>query len=99
MDALAKIGSLHSATPAQVTIAWLLTQGDDVIPIPGSKQIKYTEENWRSAQVKLSGAEVQEISGLCDAIEAELKNDGRYAAASMAAIYANTPKLEDWKKV
>ena len=98
VDALAKIGLSHSATPAQITIAWLLAQGDDIIPIPGSKQIKYNAENLKSVEIQLSDAEVQEINRLCEVIDTKLKGDNRYAAGAMALIYVDTPKLEGWKK-
>ncbi|KAI0313888.1 NADP-dependent oxidoreductase domain-containing protein [Amylostereum chailletii] len=40
-DALAEIGKAHDATASQVALAWLLAQGDDIIPIPGTKKIKF----------------------------------------------------------
>lgn len=40
VDGLKAIGEKHNATPGQVALAWLLAQGEDVIPIPGTKQIK-----------------------------------------------------------
>ncbi|KAI1406983.1 putative aldo/keto reductase [Hypoxylon sp. FL1857] len=48
-------------TPAQLAIAWLLKQGDDIIPIPGTKKIKYLEENWGALNVHLTDAESAEI--------------------------------------
>lgn len=42
------------ATPAQVALAWLLAQGTDVAPIPGTKQIRYLEENVAADAVTLS---------------------------------------------
>ncbi|KAF4471861.1 aldo-keto reductase [Fusarium albosuccineum] len=48
-------------TTAQLAIAWLLKQGDDIIPIPGTKKLKYFEENWASLDVKLSDEEEAEI--------------------------------------
>ncbi|KAL2076257.1 hypothetical protein VTL71DRAFT_1200 [Oculimacula yallundae] len=46
---------------AQLAIAWLLKQGDDIIPIPGTKHIKYLEENWASQEVQLTDNEEKEI--------------------------------------
>lgn len=40
VDGLKTIGQHHNATAGQVALAWLLAQGDDVIPIPGTRQIK-----------------------------------------------------------
>lgn len=42
------------ATPSQLTLAWLLAKGDDVIPIPGTRRIKYLEENLGAADIRLT---------------------------------------------
>ncbi|KAM0518865.1 hypothetical protein ACHAPE_003855 [Trichoderma viride] len=44
-----------------MALAWLLKQGSDVIPIPGTKRIKYMEANWASLNVHLSDEEEMEI--------------------------------------
>ncbi|KAF9770821.1 hypothetical protein IL306_011568 [Fusarium sp. DS 682] len=44
-------------TPAQLALAWLLRQGDDIIPIPGTKRIKYLEENWAALGVQLEDSD------------------------------------------
>lgn len=57
---MGKLGALakqKGVTPAQLTLAWLLAQGDDVIPIPGTKGVKYLEENWGSLRVELTEEE------------------------------------------
>ncbi|EXK37927.1 alcohol dehydrogenase [Fusarium oxysporum f. sp. melonis 26406] len=46
---------------ARLAIAWLLKQGDDIIPIPGTKRIQYFEENWAALDIVLSGEEEAEI--------------------------------------
>lgn len=48
-------------TSAQLALAWVLKQGDDIFPIPGTKRIKYLEANWASLDVYLSDAEEAEI--------------------------------------
>lgn len=48
-------------TPSQLAIAWVLKQGDDFIPIPGTKRIKYLEANWASLDINLSDEEESEI--------------------------------------
>lgn len=50
-----------SCTTSQLAIAWLLKQGEDIIPIPGTKKIKYLEENWGSLKVHLTDEEEREI--------------------------------------
>ena len=61
IDKLTEIGQKHDATPAQVALAWLLAQGPNVIPIPGTKKIKYLEENWNSLEVKLTDEKEKEV--------------------------------------
>lgn len=46
---------------ARLAIAWLLKQGDDIIPIPGTKRIQYFEENWAALDIVLGGEEEAEI--------------------------------------
>lgn len=56
-------------TTAQLAIAWLLKQGDDIIPIPGTKRMKYVEENWASLDVDLSPEDVSEIRRFLETVE------------------------------
>ncbi|KAL1852458.1 hypothetical protein VTK73DRAFT_9211 [Phialemonium thermophilum] len=53
----------------QLAIAWLLKQGDDVIPIPGTKKIKYLEENWAALDVALTDQEEREIRAFIESSE------------------------------
>ena len=48
----------------QLALAWLLKQGDDIFPIPGTKRVKYLEANWEALDVQLSDAEEAEIRTL-----------------------------------
>jgi aryl-alcohol dehydrogenase-like predicted oxidoreductase len=60
-----KIESLarrKGCTPAQLALAWVLAQGDDIVPIPGTKRRKYLEENLASVNVELTTADLNEIS-------------------------------------
>lgn len=59
-----EIGEAHESTPSQVALAWLLAQGPEVIPIPGTRSVKYLEENAAAVDVRLSGEEVAEIRDL-----------------------------------
>lgn len=54
VDQLGEFARKKGCTTGQLTLAWLLAQGDDVIPIPGTKKIKYLEENWVALQVQLT---------------------------------------------
>src|SRR5581483_2389778 len=53
VDVVKEIASRHNATPAQVALAWLLHQGEDLVPIPGTKRLKYLEENCAASNLKL----------------------------------------------
>lgn len=60
----AAMAEQKSITPAQLALAWVLAQGDDIIPIPGTKKQKYLEENAAAADVVLSTADLQSIEDL-----------------------------------
>jgi len=49
-------------TPSQLALAWLLAQGDDVVPIPGTKQRRYLEENARAVEIVLTAGDLRRIS-------------------------------------
>ena len=55
--ALAAVAATHSATPAQVAIAWLLARSPVMLPIPGTSSVAHLEENLRAAQLRLSAAD------------------------------------------
>ncbi len=50
-------------TPGQLALAWVLSRGEQVVPIPGTKRVAYLEENLAAAEVQLSEAEAEEIAG------------------------------------
>jgi aryl-alcohol dehydrogenase-like predicted oxidoreductase len=56
-----QIAKEKSCTPAQLALAWLLAQGDDIVPIPGTKRKKYLEENAAAVNLKLSPEELARI--------------------------------------
>ena len=56
-----RIADKHQATPAQVALAWVLAQGSDLIPIPGTKRVRYLEENLAAANVSLTSADLSEL--------------------------------------
>ncbi len=51
-------------TPAQVALAWVLAQGEDIVPIPGTKRVKYLEDNLGAASVTLTADELTELDRL-----------------------------------
>lgn len=64
VEEVKNIGKRHSATASQVALAWVLAQGDDMIPIPGTKRVKYLEENSAAADLVLSKEELAELDTL-----------------------------------
>lgn len=71
-------------TPAQLVLAWLLAQGPDVIPIPGTKHIDRLEENLAAARVRLSPADIDRIS---TAIPLGAAAGTRYPEGGMRGVY------------
>ena len=51
-------------TAAQLALAWLLSRGDDVIPIPGTRQEKYLKDNIAATELSLSKVELDQLGGL-----------------------------------
>ncbi|EIN05498.1 Aldo/keto reductase [Punctularia strigosozonata HHB-11173 SS5] len=92
VDGLAEIGKRHGATAGQVALAWLLAQGEDVIPIPGTTQLKYLKENLGAVDVKLTPEEVKEVKEI--AHKADATQGDRYPPFMMKALFADTP---EWK--
>lgn len=71
-------------TTSQLALAWLLKQGDNIIPIPGTKKIKYLEENWGALDVHLSDVEEQEIRKFVESSEIiGSRNPEKYASGSV----------------
>jgi aryl-alcohol dehydrogenase-like predicted oxidoreductase len=60
----ASLAKKKNRTAAQLALAWVLAQGDDIIPIPGTKKRKYLEENAAAVEIQLSAADLQEIDQL-----------------------------------
>jgi aryl-alcohol dehydrogenase-like predicted oxidoreductase len=66
-DEVAAIATEVGATPAQVAIAWLLTKGDDIVPIPGTKRVARLEENVGADAVELTGQQLEKLENLAPA--------------------------------
>jgi len=64
--ALQEIAGERGVTPAQVALAWVLGQGPHVIPIPGTKRIRFLDENLAAADVALTGAEIIKLQQIFD---------------------------------
>lgn len=62
VEAVKAIAAAKEATPAQVALAWLLHQGEDLVPIPGTKRRRYLEENVKALDIALARDEVTRLS-------------------------------------
>jgi aryl-alcohol dehydrogenase-like predicted oxidoreductase len=60
-DKFEVVAKKHGTSAAAVSIAWVFAQGEDVIPIPGTRTIKWLEENTKAAELKLTKEEVAEL--------------------------------------
>ncbi|MFA6300548.1 MAG: aldo/keto reductase [Nocardioides sp.] len=61
VDRVRHIAEAKGCTPGQLALAWVLAQGDDVVPIPGTKRVAYLEENVAAADVTLSEEDLQAL--------------------------------------
>jgi aryl-alcohol dehydrogenase-like predicted oxidoreductase len=61
VDKITSIAHDKGCTPGQLALAWVLAQGDDVAPIPGTKRVKYLEENAAASDVELSPADIEAL--------------------------------------
>lgn len=64
VDQVKAIAQEKGVTPAQLAIAWLLAQGEDMVPIPGTKRRKYLEENIAAVEIELSSKELERINAV-----------------------------------
>ena len=85
VDVVRGIAAEKGCTPAQVALAWLLGKSDDIVPIPGTKRIKYLEENAAAASIALSAKE----SAVLEHALSNLPISGeRYTAEGMKGVNA-----------
>ena len=61
VDGIKKIAAEKGCTPAQLALAWVLAQGDDIVPIPGTRRIKYLDDNLGALDVALSAPDLARI--------------------------------------
>ncbi len=80
VDEVQAVAAEAGATPAQIALAWLLAQGNDIAPIPGTRRVARVEENTAADSIQLSGGQLERLSNLTPA------SGERHNEASMAAI-------------
>ncbi len=64
VDVIRGIAEAHDATPGQIALAWVLSRGEDVIPIPGTKRVAYVEQNVAAAEISLTDRDLEAIDGI-----------------------------------
>jgi len=83
-EAVKKLAAKKNCTPAQYALAWVLAQGNDMIPIPGTKRVKYLEDNMGALAVQLTEIDLQETNETFG----ELKVAGeRYTPEMMTMVH------------
>jgi aryl-alcohol dehydrogenase-like predicted oxidoreductase len=83
VERVTEIAAARGATPAQVALAWVLSRGEDVVPIPGTKRRKYLEENARASEIELSADELRRIGEIA---RVGVAAGARYPEASMHTV-------------
>jgi aryl-alcohol dehydrogenase-like predicted oxidoreductase len=83
VEKIKAIAARRGCTPGQLALAWVLAQGKDIVPIPGTKRIRYLEENLGAAHLELTPEERREIDAVFPAGSAAGE---RYQAQGMAAV-------------
>ena len=83
VERIKALAARKGCSPAQLAIAWVLAQGDDIVPIPGTKRRRYLEENIGALDVQLSPKELAEIDTILPAGAAA---GSRYSAPGMRTI-------------
>ncbi|MEO6588992.1 MAG: aldo/keto reductase, partial [Pyrinomonadaceae bacterium] len=72
-----------NVTASQLALAWVLAQGDDIAPIPGTKRVKYLEQNAAAADIILSAEDLQKID---EVFPTNAASGLRYPEAMMASV-------------
>ncbi|MFD7089650.1 aldo/keto reductase [Streptomyces sp. NPDC059896] len=80
VDEVQAIGAEIGATPAQTALAWLLTRGDDIAPIPGTRRVSRVEENTAADNIELSATQLDRLNNLTPA------SGERHNEANMASV-------------
>jgi len=87
VDHVSELAKKKGCTPGQLALAWLLKQGPNVIPIPGTTQLKNLEENWGALKVDITEEELKKIRELAE--KAEVKGE-RYPPMFMSFCFGDS---------
>jgi aryl-alcohol dehydrogenase-like predicted oxidoreductase len=83
LDGLEALAAERGCTMGQLALAWLLAQGEDIVPIPGTTRIDHLEENAKAIDVRLDGATIERLNALINPLTV---SGARYNEATQAEI-------------
>jgi aryl-alcohol dehydrogenase-like predicted oxidoreductase len=83
VDRITGLAGEKKCTPAQLALAWLLTQGDDIVPIPGTRRIARLEENAEAVELELSE---EDLARIADAAPVGVAAGERYPVSGMKSV-------------
>lgn len=91
VERLGEMAKKKGVTPSQLSVAWVLAQGEDFIPIPGTKRVKSIEENAEAAHVKLTEEEEKEFRKAVESVGGG--KGARYPPAMLSKCFGDSPQL------
>ena len=83
VERLEEIATAKGVTAGQIALAWVMAQGDDVVPIPGTKRVAYLEQNAAATEVELSA---DELARLDEVFPPGAAVGDRYSPQGMRAV-------------
>jgi aryl-alcohol dehydrogenase-like predicted oxidoreductase len=83
VEKIKELASAKGCTPSQLALAWVLAQGDDIVPIPGTKRVKYLDDNLGAVNVRLTADDLTQIDAI---LPAGVAAGSRYSHEAMQVI-------------
>jgi aryl-alcohol dehydrogenase-like predicted oxidoreductase len=80
---LEQLARAKGVTASQLALAWVFAQGEDIVPIPGTKRVRYLEENVAAGEITLTAEELEELDRIAPA---NIAAGTRYSEAGMAGL-------------
>jgi aryl-alcohol dehydrogenase-like predicted oxidoreductase len=91
LERLQQLATAKGITTAQLALAWVLSRGPDVVPIPGTKRIRYLDENVAAARVELTGEE----TAFLDSCSPDTAWAGQRSSGKLTQGFGNSPELAE----
>ncbi|KAE9372427.1 aldo-keto reductase, putative [Stipitochalara longipes BDJ] len=92
VEELTKLAEEKGVKTSQLVIAWILAQGNDFIPLPGTKHVKYLVENAEAINIVLSKQDDERIRNVIESVGGT--KGARYPEASLSSLFGNSPELK-----